>query len=138
MAFLWARTPSGMTTRSSIVCAPHCIRVRQAHCDYVRHIGAVGMIARHLPQRDAPYPQPRPIILDTNMRAPLDCKLLQNYKKGTGMQPWIVCGKRKSFHGSYSPTETLRAERRDALEAAGARLIEVDMDEKQGKYFHLV
>jgi len=47
------------------------------------------------------------------------------------MQPWIVCGKRKSFHGLSSPTETSRAGRKDALEAAGAEIIEADLDKKQ-------
>ena len=106
------------------------------HQAYFVYIGAVGMIARHLPPREVPYPQPRPIILDTNMQTPLDCKLLQNYKKGTGMQPWIVCGKRKSFHGLSSPTETSRAERKSALEAAGAEVIEADLDKKTGEYSH--
>jgi hypothetical protein len=133
MGFSWAPTLFEMTTHSSTVCDLDCRRMRQAYFIYTRCPGTLGMIARHLPLRDAPYPQPRPIILDTNMRTPLDCKLLQNYKNGTGMQPWIVCGKRKSFHGSSSPTETLRAERRDALEAAGAKVIEVDMNEKQSE-----
>lgn len=66
------------------------------------------------------------------MRTPTDSKLIQNYQKRTGRQPWIVCGKRKLFNGPSSPTEIRRAERKDALEAAGAKIIEVNMDERQG------
>ncbi|KAF4604823.1 2,5-diamino-6-(ribosylamino)-4(3H)-pyrimidinone 5'-phosphate reductase [Pleurotus pulmonarius] len=38
-----------------------------------------------------PYHLPRPIILDTNLRLKTDCKLVQNYKNGTGRRPWVIC-----------------------------------------------
>ncbi|KAF4606321.1 2,5-diamino-6-(ribosylamino)-4(3H)-pyrimidinone 5'-phosphate reductase [Pleurotus pulmonarius] len=55
--------------------------------------------ARHLPPREPdasnghgnPYHLPRPIILDTNLRLKTDCKLVQNYKNGTGRRPWVIC-----------------------------------------------
>ncbi|KAL4258169.1 2,5-diamino-6-ribosylamino-4(3H)-pyrimidinone 5'-phosphate reductase [Pleurotus pulmonarius] len=55
--------------------------------------------ARHLPPREPdasnghgnPYHLPRPIILDTNLRLKTDCKLVQNYKNGSGRRPWVIC-----------------------------------------------
>ncbi|KAF9516561.1 hypothetical protein BS47DRAFT_1375953 [Hydnum rufescens UP504] len=86
---------------------------------------------RHLPPKDFPYPQPRPIILDTSLRTPLDCKLIVNYRNGTGIQPWIICGRAKSWAGVESPTAQPREERRALLEAAGARVLEVGMTEEK-------
>jgi len=79
---------------------------------------------RHLPPAPLPYPQPRPIILDTSLSTPPTCKLLRNYKNKTGVQPWIVCARCASLEGAESSTQ-LWDERRNALESAGAKVIEV-------------
>jgi len=83
--------------------------------------------ARHLPLRSKPYPQPQPIIIDTNLRTKPTCKLFKNYQAGVGAQPWIIGGRKRSWGGIRSPTEALRDDRRTALEAAGGVVIEVAM-----------
>lgn len=30
-------------------------------------------------------------MLDSNLRLPIDCKLLKNYRAGAGRRPWILC-----------------------------------------------
>ncbi|KIM47443.1 hypothetical protein M413DRAFT_439109 [Hebeloma cylindrosporum] len=72
---------------------------------------------RHLPHPPPkPYHLPRPIIIDSQLRLPPTCKLLHNYKNGTGRRPWIISS-------LLTPPE--HQQRRSALETAGAKIIEV-------------
>ncbi|CAE6502854.1 unnamed protein product [Rhizoctonia solani] len=74
---------------------------------------------RRLPPRDTPYPCPRPIILDSYLRTPPTCKLLQNFAAGTGLAPFIIYGMPLLDFG-----ESKEIKRRKAiLEEAGAILI---------------
>lgn len=59
---------------------------------------------------------PQPIVLDTHLRFPLDAKLLKNYEAGHGKQPWIL---------SQTSQEQLWLDRKHALEAAGARIVDL-------------
>lgn len=70
--------------------------------------------ARLLPQIPPPDSQPRPVILDTQLRSPPTCRLLKNYQSGQGRQPLFLC--RTSLKGS---------EQGKSLEAAGATIVEV-------------
>ena len=75
-----------------------------------------GKSARHLPSRpsnEKRYHLPRPVILDAHLRLHPECKLLINYKSGTGRRPWVICS------SSASPLN------RATLEKAGARIIEI-------------
>lgn len=63
------------------------------------------------------HENPQPIVLDTHLRFPLDARLLENYRAGTGKQPWIV---------SIPSSDEEVLSRKVALEAAGARIIEID------------
>ncbi|EAU92832.1 riboflavin-specific deaminase [Coprinopsis cinerea okayama7 len=67
---------------------------------------------RLLPVED--QKNPRPIILDTNLRLGPNCKLLQNYASGRGVQPWLLTP------GSDDP-DWLK--RKSLLEDAGARIV---------------
>jgi 2,5-diamino-6-(ribosylamino)-4(3H)-pyrimidinone 5'-phosphate reductase len=58
--------------------------------------------------------QPQPIVLDTALRTPADCKLIKNYKNQTGKQPWLICAR-----------SAMSLQRRQELEAAGARVIPI-------------
>ncbi|KAI8145647.1 dihydrofolate reductase-like domain-containing protein, partial [Fennellomyces sp. T-0311] len=70
--------------------------------------------ARHVPENDLrKYAQPRPIVLDCRLELPLDCKLLQNFRNGTGQQPWVV-----TTAASSTPAA-------NALIEAGAHLIHI-------------
>ncbi|KAF8518605.1 dihydrofolate reductase-like domain-containing protein [Gautieria morchelliformis] len=71
---------------------------------------------RHLPAQDEPYPLPRPIVLDTDLRLSTSCKLLKNYQQRLGRRPWVVC------NDVFSPEKSLR---KQALEEAGAKIIQV-------------
>ncbi|CAE6538158.1 unnamed protein product [Rhizoctonia solani] len=74
---------------------------------------------RRLPPRDTPYPCPRPVILDSYLRTPPTCKLLQNFAAGTGLAPYIIYGMPLLDFG-----ESKEIKRRKAvLEEAGAILI---------------
>jgi riboflavin-specific deaminase-like protein len=57
---------------------------------------------------------PRPIILDSKLRTPLDCKLLVNAKAGTGKKPLIITGKDQD------------ASKVDELRSAGAEIVEIE------------
>lgn len=81
-------------------------------------------LVRHLPPRDAPYSLPQPIIMDTSLRFRPTCKLLKNYRQGTGKQPWLVC--------SDSFTEQM-LQRRQVLEEAGAKVIPIPAVENSNK-----
>lgn len=62
---------------------------------------------------------PCPVVLDTYLRLRTDCRLLKNYRDGTGRQPWIFCG---SDPESTCPERSVR---KSALEAAGAVVYEI-------------
>ncbi|KAF5368408.1 hypothetical protein D9758_002165 [Tetrapyrgos nigripes] len=79
---------------------------------------------RHLPPRppnpaqnghDKPYHLPRPVILDTHLRFSPTSKLLKNYQQGSGRRPWVFC--------SSDAPDVKR--KQDALEQAGARIIQI-------------
>ncbi|KAG8737073.1 2,5-diamino-6-(ribosylamino)-4(3H)-pyrimidinone 5'-phosphate reductase [Ceratobasidium sp. 414] len=74
---------------------------------------------RRLPPRDPPYPQPRPIILDSYLRTPPTCKLLTNFAAGTGLAPYIIYG--LPLFDMEESKELRR--RKKALEEAGAVLV---------------
>ncbi|KAG8817784.1 2,5-diamino-6-(ribosylamino)-4(3H)-pyrimidinone 5'-phosphate reductase [Serendipita sp. 399] len=76
-------------------------------------------IARHLPPRQEGYPQPLPVILDTTLRIPLDCKLITNARAGAGRFPLILCAQ-----GSGS-----LASRRATLESLGVTVVPVASEE---------
>ena len=84
-------------------------------CDCLR------LTARHLPSLPANYPhkfhQPRPVILDTNLRLSPACKLLANFRDGRGRRPWVF--------GVMPSEDHLVAgwkARQGTLENAGARV----------------
>ena len=84
------------------------------------------MSARHLPPRslnEDRYHLPRPIILDAHLRLNPDCKLLKNYKSGTGRRPWVICS------SSASPSN------KATLEKAGARVM--DVAERDGQFIYV-
>ncbi|KZT72903.1 hypothetical protein DAEQUDRAFT_722532 [Daedalea quercina L-15889] len=81
---------------------------------------------RHLPpfSADGPYKYhlPRPIILDTDLRLPIDCKLLRNYRAGVGRRPWVVT------RAIVADGDESHVSRQTSLETTGARIIEVNTD----------
>ncbi|ORY90348.1 dihydrofolate reductase-like domain-containing protein [Syncephalastrum racemosum] len=90
-------------------------RLRTLHDGIMVGIGTVltdnpQLNARLLDEPVSVEKQPQPIVLDTRLRIPLNCKLLTNYQQGTGKQPWVVT----------SSTDT------KAVEKAGARIISVE------------
>ncbi|KAN0064848.1 hypothetical protein ACQY0O_001905 [Thecaphora frezii] len=62
---------------------------------------------------------PRPVVLDSSLKTPVDCKLIRNAKNGIGRTPLIVCS------GNAS------AERKQALTEAGAEVVELPASEGQ-------
>lgn len=76
------------------------------------------LLVRHLPAQNNPYPLPRPIILDTELRLLTSCKLVNNYQQNRGRRPWVVCS------DVFTPDKVCRKRR---LEDAGARVIEVTL-----------
>ncbi|KAI8981125.1 bacterial bifunctional deaminase-reductase [Trametes punicea] len=89
---------------------------------------------RHVPPLPTGYPYqyriPRPIILDTHLRLPADCKLLKNYQAGCGRRPWVICAP-QSASRDVGSTEAF-TQRAAALQSAGARIIELDAGEDTG------
>ncbi|KDQ63130.1 hypothetical protein JAAARDRAFT_29131 [Jaapia argillacea MUCL 33604] len=79
---------------------------------------------RHLPTSETPYHIPRPIILDSSLRLSPHCKVLKNFAAGTGRRPWIMCSL-DQLHCHHSESGPGRADRKKALQEAGARVIEV-------------
>ncbi|KAK0444470.1 dihydrofolate reductase-like domain-containing protein [Armillaria borealis] len=81
--------------------------------------------ARHLPPRSPPFGQeyaynlPRPVILDPQLRLPTPCKLLDNYRRGKGRRPWVLCA-----HEPQAAGDVWTA-RLEALQAAGALVVPV-------------
>ncbi|MCO5565824.1 hypothetical protein L7F22_019499 [Adiantum nelumboides] len=59
---------------------------------------------------------PRPIVIDSKLRTPLDCKLLNNARQGTGKRPLII---------TSSNAEEAKVK---ALHEAGAEVIKVTTD----------
>lgn len=87
-------------------------------------------VVRHLPQptTSAPYNLPRPVIIDTHLRLPTSCKLLRNFHSGIGRRPWIVCvNQLDDSEGNRDELihKMTRKERKETLEKAGARIIEI-------------
>ncbi|KAL6307679.1 dihydrofolate reductase-like domain-containing protein [Sparassis latifolia] len=87
---------------------------------------------RHLPPLPLHYPYryylPRPMILDSNLRLSPDCKLLKNYREGRGRRPWVICSNSIDPSGGDRDAFATRLARRQALEEAGARVLEVRTD----------
>jgi riboflavin biosynthesis pyrimidine reductase len=57
---------------------------------------------------------PRPIILDSSLRTPVDSRLIRNYTSGIGRRPLIICSSAASM------------ERRAIMDEAGAEVREVE------------
>jgi 2,5-diamino-6-(ribosylamino)-4(3H)-pyrimidinone 5'-phosphate reductase len=55
-------------------------------------------------------------VLDNHLRLPPNCKLIQNYAIGRGLQPWLVSRGSESLDPDWH-------NRRRSLEAAGARVL---------------
>ena len=73
---------------------------------------------RHLAPADPPHRLPRPVIVDARLELPVTCKLLRNFQGKTGRRPWVLCA---------ASAEAVFLERKSALEAAGARVIEIPL-----------
>ncbi|KAF8971747.1 dihydrofolate reductase-like domain-containing protein [Flammula alnicola] len=87
------------------------------------HCGGRELV-RHLPQpTSTPYHLPRPIIIDTHLRLPPTCKLLKNFQNKIGRRPWVVCS---------VATDEVALRRKETLEAAGARIIEISSSSSSG------
>ena len=91
-------------------------RLRAAHDAILVGIGTVLADDPLLTVREVQGPNPTPIILDSRLRLPLNCRLLQRQDQ----KPWVAT--------------TLRADpqQRLALEAAGARLLDCLQDDRGG------
>ncbi|KAI0094478.1 dihydrofolate reductase-like domain-containing protein [Irpex rosettiformis] len=78
-----------------------------------RHLPAMTTV----PGYEHKYHLPRPTILDVNLRLKPTCKLLKNYKAGTGRRPWIFASKPKN----QNDLDEWWA-RKEALKTAGAKV----------------
>ncbi|KJA28424.1 hypothetical protein HYPSUDRAFT_51236 [Hypholoma sublateritium FD-334 SS-4] len=67
---------------------------------------------------EPPHHLPRPVVVDARLRLPVTCKLLRNFQGKTGRRPWVLCA--ASLNSAF-------LERKSALEAAGARVIEIPL-----------
>ncbi|EED79711.1 predicted protein [Postia placenta Mad-698-R] len=67
------------------------------------------------------YHCPRPIILDSQLRLSPDCKLLKNYRAGTGRRPWVVC---IGYEKKTEAQEKESNQKKQALRLAGARVVD--------------
>ncbi|KAG9096779.1 2,5-diamino-6-(ribosylamino)-4(3H)-pyrimidinone 5'-phosphate reductase [Ceratobasidium sp. 370] len=117
------RHPTGRRPDVSLTAIAH-YRLRTMHQGIMVGIQTVlnddpQLNVRRLPQRDTPYPQPRPIILDSYLRTPPTCKLLKNFAARTGLAPFIIYG--LPLFDMEESKELRR--RKKALEEAGAILI---------------
>ena len=85
-----------------------------------------SLLARLLPLPTPVSALPRPIILDTDLRTPTDCKLIKNFKKGTGKKPLIISiepgGKVRE---ATSEDEQLRSQRLKDLEEHGVETVQI-------------
>ncbi|KAI8450064.1 dihydrofolate reductase-like domain-containing protein, partial [Phakopsora pachyrhizi] len=99
--------------------------MKMTHILRLRHDGilvGIGTLIKDDPQltaRNLSFPidldnQPQPIVLDSCLRTPIDCKLISNYQNGIGKQPWLICGR-----------STMSISDRHRLEDAGARVIPI-------------
>ncbi|CAG7854192.1 SubName: Full=Related to RIB7-HTP reductase {ECO:0000313/EMBL:CCA70414.1} [Serendipita indica DSM 11827] len=71
---------------------------------------------RHLPPREGGYQLPLPIVLDTHLRMPLDCKLIRNASSGIGKYPLVFC------------TQALQDDiRKRTLQDLGVKVIPVEL-----------
>ncbi|SJL02327.1 related to RIB7-HTP reductase [Armillaria ostoyae] len=106
------------------------IRMRTMHDAILVGIGTAvndnpQLNARHLPPRSPPFGQeyaynlPRPVILDPQLRLPTTCKLLDNYRRGKGRRPWVLC-----IHEPQVARDVWTT-RLEALQAAGALVVPV-------------
>lgn len=95
---------------SSTVCLVSCYST--AH-DLTR----ISAAARHLPALPSGEQRrlPRPVVLDSKLRFKPDCKLLKNFREGTGRRPWIITSR-----GSFDPLKHRE------LANAGARVFITD------------
>ena len=95
-------------------------KLRTLHDGILVGIGTVlnddpQLNARLLAHPPAVQELPRPIVLDSKLRMPVDCKLLRNYSVGVGRQPLVLCSSQASS-----------LEQRNQLEKAGAQVISID------------
>lgn len=75
---------------------------------------------RLIPEASRPSKLPRPIVLDAQLRLPIDCKLLSNFRQRVGLQPWIFCS------SSNFPE---MSSRRSTLLEAGAIIFDVPCED---------
>ncbi|GAA6010282.1 hypothetical protein JCM10207_005155, partial [Rhodosporidiobolus poonsookiae] len=102
-------------------------RLRELHDSIL--VG-VGTVLNDDPQLTARLPtplplasQPRPLILDSRLRTPADCKLLRNAQAGVGREVTVLHAPRPAGEEG----EAWEGRRR-ALEEKGAELVEVERD----------
>ncbi len=62
--------------------------LRARHDAILVGIGTVLVDNPHLTVRHARGPDPRPVVLDSHLRIPLDCRLLERSEN----LPWVACG----------------------------------------------
>ena len=91
-------------------------RLRAAHDAILVGIGTVLADDPLLTVREVQGPNPTPIILDSRLRLPLDCRLLQRWDQ----KPWVAT------------TSQGDSQQRLALAAAGARLLDCPQDDRGG------
>lgn len=72
--------------------------------------------ARLLSNPPAVSELPRPVVLDSLLRMPVDCKLIRNYSAGTGRQPLVIASSAAS------------SEKRLQLQEAGAEVVQMQAD----------
>jgi GTP cyclohydrolase II len=89
--------------------------LRAAHDAILVGIGTVQADNPRLTVRLVGGHDPRPVILDTHLRMPLDCRLFQRSEN----LPWVACG--------LNPDE----EKLQALEARNARIIRCQVNERK-------
>ncbi|CAO3649160.1 unnamed protein product [Cunninghamella blakesleeana] len=102
----------------------HCLRVLN---DAILVGGGTACVdnpqlnARFLPE-DETYQQPQPIILDTKLELPLNCRLLKNHQQGHGKQPWIM-----------TSIEMESSTKKLELEKAGAKIFMIEPIKETGR-----
>ncbi|SNX87851.1 related to RIB7 - HTP reductase [Melanopsichium pennsylvanicum] len=100
-------------------------KLRTLHDGIMVGIGTVlndnpQLNARLLSSPPAVSDLPRPIVLDSNLRTPVDCKLIKNHIAGVGRQPLILSSNLASV------------ERRSLLEKIGAQVIQIEHGSSTG------
>lgn len=85
------------------------------------HFGARARLTSHLAARLPillPLPsQPQPLVLDTSLRTPVSARLMKNHHMRITPKPIILCS-----------ATAAAPDRREALESAGARIEELDVE----------